>query len=122
MFVLPSGSVDLTKISELFHSPRVPSLLRQLKQSFDTVIIDTPPMLQFSEARLVASFSDGVILVLRSGLTNRDSAVSARDQLSRDGIAVLGTILNDWRPGKADINQYASYYGNYMKYQEKGSA
>ncbi|MEP6714104.1 MAG: polysaccharide biosynthesis tyrosine autokinase [Terriglobia bacterium] len=122
VFVLPSGSVDLTKISELFHSPRVPSLLKQLKQSFDTVIIDTPPMLQFSEARLVASFSDGVILVLRSGQTNRDSALSARDQLSRDGIAVLGTVLNDWRPHKGDINQYDAYYGSYKKYQEKDPA
>jgi capsular exopolysaccharide synthesis family protein len=122
VFVLPSGAVDLTKVSELFHSPRVPSLLRQLKQSFDMVIIDTPPMLQFSESRLVASFADGVILVLRSGITDRESAVVARDQLSRDGIVILGTILNDWKPKPTDKSTYASYYGAYMKYQQRDRA
>jgi succinoglycan biosynthesis transport protein ExoP len=117
VFILPSGPAELAEISELLHSPRVPVLLKQLRRTFDTIIVDTPPMLQFSEARIVSSFADGVILVIRSGRTDRESAVIAREQLTRDGIAVLGTILNDWDPRTAE-NAHASYYKAYMHYQK----
>ena len=109
--ILPGGKIEVEGISELFHSPRVPALLRQLKNQFDTVIIDTAPILQFSESRFIASFADGVILVLRAGVTDRDSAIAVREQLSRDGIQLLGTILNDWNPKLAGASpKYASYY------------
>ncbi|MGH9646594.1 MAG: tyrosine-protein kinase family protein, partial [Bryobacteraceae bacterium] len=118
--VLSSGHIEINDIGEVFHSPRVPGLLRQLRECFDVVIIDTPPMLQFSESRLAASFADGVLLVLRSGRTDRDSAMAAREQLAHDGIELLGTILNDWDPRQTGgASQYGSYYASYMKYHSK---
>ena len=115
--VLPSGHIEINDIGEVFHSPRVAGLLRQLRECFDTVIIDTPPMLQFSESRLTASLADGVLLVLRSGHTDKDSAVAAREQLAHDRIELLGTILNDWDPKQSGSNsKYGSYYASYMRY------
>ena len=117
--VLTSGKVAPGAISEILHSPRLPVLLRQLRESFDTVIVDTPPVLQFSESRLVASLADGVILVLRSGMTDKSRAVMARDQLAMDGIEVIGAILNDWDPDTAESSKYDSYYSAYMQYQKE---
>ena len=115
--VLPSGHIEINDIGEVFHSPRVAGLLRQLRECFDTVIIDTPPMLQFSESRLAASLADGVLLVLRSGHTDKDSAVAAREQLVHDRIELLGTILNDWDPKQSgSSSKYGSYYASYMRY------
>jgi capsular exopolysaccharide synthesis family protein len=119
VYILPSGTLELNGISELFHSPRVSALLKELQKSFDTILIDTPPMLHFSESRIVASFADGVILVLRSGFTDKESALAAREQLSMDGIALLGTILNDWNPKIASKNPYHSAYTAYMHYQDR---
>ena len=121
--VLPSGHIEISDIGEVFHSPRVAGLLRQLRECFDTIIVDTPPMLQFSESRLAASFADGVLLVLRSGHTDKDSAVAAREQLAHDRIELLGTILNDWDPKQSGASsKYGSYYASYMKYHAKEEA
>ena len=117
--ILTSGKVETGAISEILHSPRLPVLLRQLREAFDTVIVDTPPVLQFSESRLVASLADGVILVLRSGMTDKSRAVMARDQLAMDGIEVIGAILNDWDPDTAESSKYDSYYSAYMQYQKE---
>jgi polysaccharide biosynthesis transport protein len=123
LFLLPSGRVESTELGELFHSPRVPGLLRQLRECFDVMIIDTPPMLQFSESRLVGSFADGVLLVLRSGQTDKESALAAREQLVHDRVELLGTILNDWDPKQSRTSRsYSSYYTSYMRYHTKEDA
>jgi succinoglycan biosynthesis transport protein ExoP len=118
--VLTAGTAEAAAISELFHSPKVGALLTQLRSQFDTLIIDTPPMLQFSESRLVASLADGVILVVRSGVTDKDSALAAKEQLATDRIEVIGAILNDWTPRKSDQTRYASYYSANARQQRNG--
>jgi len=95
--VLPSGPPTL-RIAALFSSSRLRELLERLRDEFDTVLIDTSPMVQFSEARLLSRLSNGVIMVLRSGKTDRDTAVAAAQRLERDGSHLVGTILNDWSP------------------------
>jgi polysaccharide biosynthesis transport protein len=122
--VLPAGQISLGEIGEVFHSPRVAGLLRQLRECFDVIIVDTPPMLQFSESRMAGSLADGALLVLRSGHTDRDSALAARQQLAHDRIELLGTILNDWDPKQAGAAsaKYGSYYSSYMRYHSAGKA
>lgn len=117
--VLAAGKIEASELGEIFHSPRVGGLLRQLRDAFDVIIVDTPPMLQFSESRLAASLADGALLVLRSGHTDKDSAMAARRQLAYDRVEVLGTILNDWDPkqGGTAAVKYGSYYSSYMKYR-----
>jgi Mrp family chromosome partitioning ATPase len=122
IFVLPGGRVEMSSLGEMFHSPRVAGVLRQLRECFDAVIVDTPPMLQFSESRLVASLADGVLLVLRSGVTEKESAMAARAQLLQDRAELLGTILNDWDPRLSGPAAYSSYYRSYMRYHSKEDA
>jgi Mrp family chromosome partitioning ATPase len=87
----------------------MPELLARLKQDFDMVLIDTPPMLQMPDARVVGRMADGVILVTRAGKTTRDAALAANQRFSEDRIRVLGTILNDWNP-KTSSSGYYGYY------------
>jgi protein-tyrosine kinase len=78
-------------------------------------------MLQFSDARLMARYADGVILVVRSGVTERESALAAREQLAQDQIEVLGTVLNDWDAKGADAKAFNSYYKACLQYQNAGA-
>lgn len=119
VFVLPSGATGDLNLSQIFHSPEIPALLNRLVKQFDLILIDTPPMIQFSDARLMARFADGLILVVRSGVTARESAITAREQLAQDNINVLGTILNDWDAKTNVRNQYNSYYS--ARYQKTAS-
>jgi Mrp family chromosome partitioning ATPase len=101
----------------------MPELLKRLKKEFDMVLIDTAPMLQMPDARVVGRLADAVILVTRAGQTTRDAAVAAKDRLTEDGTRVLGTILNDWNPKQSPNGYYGysngyGYYRGYSKYHE----
>ncbi|HTA42776.1 MAG TPA: polysaccharide biosynthesis tyrosine autokinase [Bryobacteraceae bacterium] len=113
-FLIPAGSTE-TNLSQVFHSVEIPVLLKKLTEQFDVILIDTPPVLQFSDARLMSRFADGVVLVVRSGVTGCESAVTAREQLAQDNIEVLGTILNDWDVRGSKKHPYHSYYSAYTK-------
>ncbi len=108
--VLPSGQLD-AGAANLLHSRRFEELVAFARRHFDIVLLDTPPMLQLADARIVGSHADGVVLVVRAGQTMRDSAVAARQQLGEDGIPVIGMVLNDWDPKSVGYYGY-EYYGN----------
>jgi len=110
LFVLPSGPGTVS-ISNLLYSNRMADLLDRLKEEFDTVLIDTPPMLHLADARVLGRLAEGAILVIRAGRTTRDAAMAAKQRLVDDGIAVLGTVLNDWNP--KDKNKYGYYRYSY---------
>jgi receptor protein-tyrosine kinase len=108
--VLPSGP-GTASVWHLLHSPRMQALLRVLRTEFDGVLIDSPPVLQCTDARVLARYSDGVILVLHAGRTTRDAVLACRRRFAEDGVPVLGTILNRWRPNSGTPS-YSGYYGN----------
>jgi Mrp family chromosome partitioning ATPase len=111
LYVLPGGS-GAVNISNLLYSPRMPELLERLRSEFDTVLIDSPPMLQIPDARVLGRMADGVVLVVRAGQTRRDSAVTASQRFAEDHTRVLGTILNHWDPrnSNAGYDGYHEYY------------
>ncbi len=108
--VLPSGTLD-SGAANLLHSRRFEELIALAREHFDIVLLDTPPLLQLADARIVGALADGVVLVVRAGQTMRDSAVAARQQLEEDGIPVLGVVLNDWDPKAVGYYGY-EYYGH----------
>jgi capsular exopolysaccharide synthesis family protein len=104
--LLPAGSVNLN-VSPLLHSPRLLEFLNGMRKQFHTIIIDTPPLLQIPDARVIGRFADGVILVVRSAQTMKDSALTVKQRLTEDGTRVLGTILNQWDPRKSSNYGYS---------------
>jgi succinoglycan biosynthesis transport protein ExoP len=111
LFVLPTASAKDTNVSVLLHSDRLAALIRRLRSEFDIVLIDTPPMMLLSDARVLGSVADGVVLVFRAGKTTRESAFAAQQCFRQDGIAVLGSVLNDWNSRKSRAHsQYQRHY------------
>src|SRR6266403_1479810 len=107
--VLPGGSRGNTVPSNLFYSPRMLRLLARLRNEFDMVLIDAPPMIHLADARVLGRLADGVILVIRAGQTTTESALFARQRFAEDGTRVLGTVLNSWDPRTASRYGYGSY-------------
>lgn len=112
LYVLPAGP-GTASISNLLYSNRLPQLIERFRNEFDTVIIDTPPMLYVADARVLGRIADAAILVLRAGKTTRDEALRAKQRLVEDGIDVMGTILNAYDPKTRARYGYSGYYGNY---------
>lgn len=114
LFVLPSGSESAAS-TNLLYSPRMGELLQLLRHHFDTILIDTPPMLHIPDARVLGRLADAVILVVRANRTTRDATRAAYQRLAEDGTPVLGTILNDWNPKRTPGYGYYRYYDRYYR-------
>jgi succinoglycan biosynthesis transport protein ExoP len=113
--VVVSGS-GTGRAASLLHSARLSELLKRLRQEYDVVLIDSPPMLQLADSRVLGRLADGVILVIRSGRTHQKLAVASVQRFHSDGTRVLGTILNDWNPKTAGQSYYYNYsYANHYK-------
>jgi capsular exopolysaccharide synthesis family protein len=115
LYVMPSGS-SRHHASTLLHSARLAELLELARESFDTVVVDTPPMVNIADARVVGRFADALILIVRSGVTTRDAAQLAKARFAEDGTPVLGTILNFWNPRTPGYGYYKYYYAGYYHY------
>lgn len=110
LYVVPSGTGSEEAV-ELLHSSRLHELVERLRQEFDVILIDTPPMLHMVDARIFAGYADAVLLILRAGVTTREQAIMARDLFDHDRVAILGTVLNDFDPSKEGrFDYYKSYY------------
>jgi capsular exopolysaccharide synthesis family protein len=112
LYVLTAG--PLAPATQL-HSPRLPELIELLKSRFDMILIDTPPLLQMPDARVVGRQTDGVVLVIRAGLTTRDAALAAKSRLDEDGTRVIGATLNYWTQKGGAYYGYKSGYEYYRK-------
>jgi succinoglycan biosynthesis transport protein ExoP len=108
--LLTSGPPTVT-CANLLHSRRLGELLRRFKNEYDFVLIDTPPLLPVADTRVMGRLSDGVILVVRAGQTDREAAAAAHHRLLADETPVLGLILNDWDAASSSYTyQYAPEY------------
>ena len=80
--------------SELFSSELFRLMLKNLKEVYDYVVMDTPPVNAVIDGVLIANQCDGTVLVVESGVTERASAIHAKQQLEYAGVKILGVVLN----------------------------
>jgi capsular exopolysaccharide synthesis family protein len=121
LMILPSGPLPPNP-AELLGSAQMNVLLDKLSETYDLLILDTPPLLAASDAAIVSRATDGALVVVRAGRTERSALQTGVQQLTTVGARVLGTVLND---PDAEVPKYARYYGyyynNYYEYSN-GSA
>jgi len=78
----------------ILDSLRMEQLMTIWRAEYDHIIIDTPPVLPFADALVLAARADGVILVARSGMSRATALLRAREVLARSGANILGLVLN----------------------------
>ena len=111
LFVLPAGTPPPNP-AELLASANMSDILVRLKEEYDHIVIDTPPTLSVTDAVIMSTRADAVVLVIRSGQTTKQALRRARDILVRVNARVSGVLLN-----AADLNSPDYYY--YYEYQGK---
>jgi Mrp family chromosome partitioning ATPase len=111
--------------SELLTSPRFKELLDVLRDQFDFIILDTPPMLAVTDPSVVAPRADGVVLVLRITKQSRAAAMRATEMLATMGANVLGVVVNGFgqKRGYGYGYDYGGYgYGGSYSYADRSDA
>ena len=109
--------------SELLEDELFDSFIEHLKENYDYVFIDTPPMASLADGSIVARRCDGAILVIESGAISYRLEQQVLKQIESSGTRVLGAVLNRVDPkAEAYYGKYGKYgkYGRYGKYGEYG--
>ncbi|MCO6401514.1 MAG: polysaccharide biosynthesis tyrosine autokinase [Verrucomicrobia bacterium] len=110
---LPSGKLPRTSLG-LLDSQRMRDLLKALKARYDVIFFDSPPIVGVSDASILASEVDGVLLVVQYRKYPRDISARARRMLDNVGANVLGVVLNNINILRDDnYYYYHSYYSHY---------
>ncbi|HYX29543.1 MAG TPA: polysaccharide biosynthesis tyrosine autokinase, partial [Pyrinomonadaceae bacterium] len=99
--------------AELLGSEEMRKLLNSLTEKFTHIIVDSPPAISFTDASILATFVDGVILVVHGGRSSRAVVRRAKQQLLDIGAHIFGVVLNNVRIEKTHDYYYGGYYGYY---------
>lgn len=105
LYVMPSGA-KAPNPSELLGSTRMDNLINELREAYDFIIFDMPPVVTVTDAQIMASKTDGTMLVVRENVTRKDSLQKARELLTMVNANVLGAVYN----GSTDANDQGYYY------------
>jgi capsular exopolysaccharide synthesis family protein len=116
LMILGSGAIPPNPL-ELLHSERFALTLELLGKSFDTIVIDSPPVELVSDALVLAARASGVIFVTKAQSTPLPMVRKALMRLRRADGHIIGVVLN-----ALDFNKAEKYYGEYSGYGKHGYA
>ena len=111
MFLLPAGTPPPNP-AELLASTKMKNVLEELRKHYDHIVIDSPPTLSVTDAVVMSTAADAVVLVIRSGHTTRPALRRARDILLQVNARVCGVLVNA-------VNLNSPYYYYHYEYQGK---
>ncbi len=118
LYVLPVGPLPPNP-AELLGSPKMKQLVDTFAQNFDYVVIDSPPVASFADSLILSSLVDGVIIVIKGGVTPREMGQRTKALLQSVGARILGVVVNQIKLQPHDYYYYSTYYTQY--YYGEGS-
>ncbi len=113
--VLTSGPMPPNP-AELLGSDEMRKLLKGLSEKFTHVIVDSPPAISFTDASILSTFVDGVILVVHGGRSSRAVVRRVKQQLLDIGANIFGVVLNNVKIESKSNYYYSGYYSSYYDY------
>ena len=117
-FVLPSGDIPPNP-SELLGSGRMENILNRLREIFDYIIIDLPPVNIVSDAVSISSLISGMIVVIREEYTEKKELERCFRQLKLSNVNILGCVLNEAKADRGSYGKYKKYrYYKYYRYYQ----
>jgi capsular exopolysaccharide synthesis family protein len=115
--VLTSGPVP-PNAAELLGSDEMRKLLYVLSENFTHIVIDSPPAISFTDASILSTMVDGVMLVVHGGRSSRAVVRRAKQQLQDVGAHLFGIVLNNVKLEGSDYYYYSGYYSGYYSDEE----
>lgn len=120
LFILPAGTPPPNP-AELMASQQMFDLLAELREQYDHIVIDTPPTLSVTDAVVLSTRSDAVVLVIRSSQTTKPALRRTRDILTQVNARVAGVLLNAVNLNSPDYSYYYEYQGKHgQRYYDEG--
>ncbi|WP_160674449.1 CpsD/CapB family tyrosine-protein kinase [Clostridium sp. C8-1-8] len=94
LYIITCGSIP-NNPAELLSGINMLQFITELKEDFDLIILDTPPILGFADAQILSAINDGTIIVSKYGKTNKKSIIKSKEIVSKVNGKIIGSIIND---------------------------
>lgn len=108
LHIMTSGPIPPNP-AELLGSRSMTVLMNDMAQQYDLIVFDAPPVLSVTDAQLLANKVDGTLLVVNTGVTEKENIEKAKDQLENAQARILGAVMNNFELDKD--HYYYQYYG-----------
>lgn len=118
--VVTSGPIPPNP-AELLSSPDMKDILRDLKGKYKHIVIDSPPAISFTDASILATLVDGVILVAMAGKSSIQLIRRFKQRLNSIGARIYGVVLNGIKPDSLEYGYYGYGYEYGYEYEDDGS-
>ncbi len=117
-YILPSGNIPPNP-SELLGSSRMEAVLKELKETFDYIIIDLPPVNIVSDALSISGLITGMVVVIREDYTEKKELQTSFRQMKLSNVNVFGCVMNAAKSGGGSYGKYKKYrYYKYYRYYQ----
>lgn len=106
-YILTSGPIPPNP-ADLLGSKKMKSLVEELHEFFDVILMDAPPVLAVTDAQVLSTFCNGVVFVVSHGQAEKQAVVRAKELIDKVGGKIIGVVIN-----KVPSNTKSYYYYNY---------
>lgn len=113
--IIPCGPLPPNP-SELLGSEEMAQLIKRLKEKFEVILFDSPPVIAVTDAAILSTLVDGVILVIKAHQTHREAIKRAKNLLDNAEAKIFGSLLNGVNIKKTYGTNYYYYYYHYYQY------
>lgn len=110
LHIITSGPIPPNP-AEILGSAKMNQFIEKASSVYDIIIFDSPPVNTVADASILSSIADGVILVIEAGVTAREAAILAKEQLEKINARILGVVLNKAKQSSEGYYYYYYYYG-----------
>ncbi|WP_199677334.1 CpsD/CapB family tyrosine-protein kinase [Lysinibacillus yapensis] len=104
--LLPSGTIPPNP-SELLLSKNMNHFLKEVKEKYDIIIFDAPPLLSMSDSQILGNKCDGTLLVVNSGVTKKERFLKSEEILLSSNAKIIGVVLNNYKMPKGQYYYYS---------------
>lgn len=115
LYIIPSGPLPPNP-SELLSSEEMKRMIDELKNRFEIILFDSPPVIAVTDAAILSTLVDGVVLVIKAHQTHREAIKRAKSLLDNAEAKIFGSLLNSVKIEKTYGTNYYYYYYHYYQY------
>jgi capsular exopolysaccharide synthesis family protein len=119
LHIIPCGNIP-SHPAELFGSARMDKFVKLVRQYYDLVLFDAPPVIAMADTLVLAKYTDGTVIIVSADQTKSLGLDKSREMLEANNARILGVVVNRFNANKVYYSYYRYYYQNYYYYSADG--
>ncbi|HOJ05816.1 MAG TPA: CpsD/CapB family tyrosine-protein kinase, partial [Bacteroidota bacterium] len=119
LHIIPCGNIP-SHPAELLGSGKMEKFVRLVRQYYDLVLFDAPPVIAMADTLVLSKYTDGAVIIVSADQTKNLGLEKGKEMMEANGANLLGVVVNRFNANKVYYSYYRYYYQNYYYYSTDG--